>query len=183
MGLLHPIQCVGWHNLSISNSTLQMLKFENGKSFPHTLYWAYDYLFMLSTRFWSEGLCYLGIHGLCFVMGCSWSSNTMLWWRHQMEAFSALLTLCVGNPSLTRGFPSKRSVTQSFDVFFGMRLNKRLNKQTRCRWFETPWHSLCCHCNAIHQGYFTGTGATTWLTRMPGNWPEKYRPIYRTNPS
>ena len=146
-----------------------MLKFGNGKSFPHTLYGAYDYLFMLSNWCWSEGLCYLGIHGFCFIMGCSWSSNTMPWWRHQMEAFSALLTLCVGNPSLTRGFPSKRPVTQSFDVFFGIRLNKQLNKQSRCRWFETSWRSLWCNCNAIHQGYFTGTGAITWLTWMPGN--------------
>ena len=33
---------------------------------------------------------------------------------------------------------------RSFDVFFYLRLNKRLNKQTTCRWFETPslplWH-------------------------------------------
>ena len=47
----------------------------------------------------------------------------------------------------TGGFPSQRSVTQSFDIFFDVRLNKWLNKQPRCRWFETPPRSLCRHCN------------------------------------
>ena len=41
-------------------------------------------------------------------------------WRHQMETFSALLALCVGNPAVTGGFPSQRPVTRSFDVFFDL---------------------------------------------------------------
>ena len=32
----------------------------------------------------------------------------------------------------------KKPVTQSFDVFFAPRLNKRLSKQSKHRWFETP---------------------------------------------
>ena len=68
-------------------------------------------------------------------------------WRHQMETFSALLALCEGNPSVTGGFPSQRPVTRSFDVFFCARLNKRLSKQSRCWWFETPRRSLWRHCN------------------------------------
>ena len=43
-------------------------------------------------------------------------------WRHQMETFSALLALCVGNSPVTGEFPSQRPVTQSFDVFFDLRL-------------------------------------------------------------
>ena len=35
----------------------------------------------------------------------------------------------------------------SFDVFFDLRLNKRLSKQSRHRWFETPSHPLWRHCN------------------------------------
>ena len=69
------------------------------------------------------------------------------WWRHQMETFSALLALCEGNPPVTGGFPSQRPVTQSFDVFFGLRLNKRLSKQSRRRWFERPSRLLWHHCN------------------------------------
>ena len=51
------------------------------------------------------------------------------WWRHQMETFSALLALCEGNPPVTGGFPSQKTVTQSFDIFFDQRLNKRLGKR------------------------------------------------------
>ena len=60
------------------------------------------------------------------------------WRRHQVETFSALLALCVGNSLVTGEFPSQRLVTRSFDVFFDLCLNKRLSKQSR-RWrFEMP---------------------------------------------
>ena len=62
---------------------------------------------------------------------------------------SALLVLCEGNPPATGGFPSQMPVTRCFDVFFDLRLNKRLNKQSRRRRFETPLHSLWRHCNII----------------------------------
>ena len=68
-------------------------------------------------------------------------------WRHQMEAFSALLALCAGNSTVTGEFPSQRPVTQSFDIFFDLRLNKPLSKQSRGWWFETPCRSLWRHCN------------------------------------
>ena len=45
-----------------------------------------------------------------------------------METFSALLALCAENSPVTGEFPSQRPVTQSFDVFFDLRLNKRLSK-------------------------------------------------------
>ena len=44
-------------------------------------------------------------------------------------------------------FPTQRPVTRSFEVFFDLRLNKRLSKQTRCWWFETQSWSLWRHCN------------------------------------
>ena len=69
------------------------------------------------------------------------------WLHHQMETFSALLALCEGNPLVTGGFLSQRPVMWSFDVFFELCLNKRLSKQSRNRWFETPSRSLCRHCN------------------------------------
>ena len=43
--------------------------------------------------------------------------------------------------------PSQRPVTRSFAVFFNLRLNKRLNKQSRRWWFGMPLHSLWRHCN------------------------------------
>ena len=45
-----------------------------------------------------------------------------------METFSALLAICVGNLPVTGEFPAQRLVTQSFGVFFDLRLNKRLSK-------------------------------------------------------
>ena len=69
------------------------------------------------------------------------------WWRHQMEIFSALLALYEGNPPLTGGLPSQRPVTRSFYTFFDLHLNKRLNKQSRLQWTETPLRSLWRHCN------------------------------------
>ena len=46
-------------------------------------------------------------------------------------------------------FPTQRPVTRSFDVFFDLRLNKRLSKQPWGWWFETPSWSLWRQCNAI----------------------------------
>ena len=46
-----------------------------------------------------------------------------------METLSALMTICAGNSSVTGEFPSQSPVTKSFDVFFDLRLNKRLSKQ------------------------------------------------------
>ena len=72
----------------------------------------------------------------------------MSWWRHKMETFSALLAICVGNSPVPGEFPSQRPVTGRFDVFFDLRLNKRLNKQSWGWWFETPSHPLWRQCHA-----------------------------------
>ena len=76
-------------------------------------------------------------------------SSSIPWWRHQMEAFSALLALCEGNSPVTGAFPSQRPMTRNFDVFFDLHLDNKLNKQSRCRWFEMPSRSLSRHCNAL----------------------------------
>ena len=69
------------------------------------------------------------------------------WWRHQMETFSALLALCAGNSLVTGEFSSQRPVTRSFDVFFDLRLNKRLSKQSWGWWLETLSCPSWRHCN------------------------------------
>ena len=43
-----------------------------------------------------------------------------------METFSALLAIC----AVPGEFPARRPVTRSFDVFFDLRLNERLSKQS-----------------------------------------------------
>ena len=46
-------------------------------------------------------------------------------------------------------FPAQRSVTPSFDVFFDLRLNKRLSKQSRGWWFDTLSCPLWRQCNVV----------------------------------
>ena len=88
------------------------------------------------------------------ISACSSLSNPS-WWRHQMETFSALLALCAGNSPVTGEFPSQRPVTGNFGIFFDLRLNKRLSKQSWGWWFETPCHPLWCHYNGNHSSAFS----------------------------
>ena len=69
------------------------------------------------------------------------------WWRQQMETFSTLLAICAGNSPVPGEFPTQRPVTRSFDVYFDLRPNKRLCKQSWGWWFETLSWSLWRHCN------------------------------------
>ena len=53
---------------------------------------------------------------------------------------------------------SPQKVTRSFDGFFDLRLNKRLSKHWRGRWYETSSCPLWRHCNAV---YLTGRSGST----------------------
>ena len=76
-----------------------------------------------------------------------WMNGDHSWWRHQMETFSALLAICAGNSPAPGEFPAQRPGTRSFDVFFDLRLNKRLSKQPWGWWFETLLCPFWRHCN------------------------------------
>ena len=71
--------------------------------------------------------------------------DVMTWWRYQMETFSALLAICAGNSPVTGEFPAQRPATWTFDVFFDLRPNKRLSKQSWGWWFEMPSRPLWRH--------------------------------------
>ena len=73
------------------------------------------------------------------------SCNRGSWWCRQMETFSALLALCAGNSPVTGEFPAQTPVARGVDVFFDLRLNKRLSNQTRRWWFEMPLGPLWRH--------------------------------------
>ena len=77
-----------------------------------------------------------------------------------METFPALLAICAGNSQVTSEFPAQRPVVWSFDVFFNLRLNKRLNKQSGGWWFESPLHPLWRHSNVID---FIDVTLVLWL--------------------
>ena len=76
-----------------------------------------------------------------FLRELEWYGQFYSWWRHQMETYSALLALCLGNSPVNGEFPSQRPVTRSFDVFFDLCLRKQ------GWWLETPSCSLWRHCN------------------------------------
>ena len=85
-----------------------------------------------------------------YLESFSWKARGLhfiSWWRHRMKTFSALLALREGNPPVIGRFLSQRPVTRSFDIFFDLQLDKRLSKQRRHRWFETPSRWLWRHCN------------------------------------
>ena len=89
-------------------------------------------------------------------------SVNVRWWvlsaMHRTPVLSHMMTSSNGNIFRVtdhlcgeftghRWFPTQRPVTRSFDVFFGVRLNKRLGKQSWSWWFETPSRSLWRHSN------------------------------------
>ena len=65
-------------------------------------------------------------------------------WKHFL-----ILAICAGNSPVPGEFPAQRPVTQSFDVFFDLCLNKWLSKQSWGWWFETVLCPLSCHCNGV----------------------------------
>ena len=52
-----------------------------------------------------------------------------------METFSVLLAICAGNSPIPGEFPAQRPVKRNFDVFFDLRPNKLLSKQSWGWWF------------------------------------------------
>ena len=90
----------------------------------------------------------------CFHVTTSYCirKKYMTWWRHQMETFSALLAICAGSsPTPRKKFPAQRPVARNVDIFFDLRLNKRLSKQPWDWWFETLSHPLWRHRNDMNQ--------------------------------
>ena len=88
------------------------------------------------------------------VLALDHVTDSFSWWRHEMETFSALLALCAGNSPVIGEFPAQKPVTQSFDTFFDLRLNKQLSKQSWGWLFEKPSRSSWRHCNVSISMFF-----------------------------
>ena len=109
-----------------------------------------------------------------------------VWYRahgFMMASSNENIFHATGVSSVTGEFPSQRPVTRMFELFFDLRLNKRLSKQSKRRWFETPSWSLWRHCNGNRprspatafrseaKGYpmlltgisYTSNGVTAWI--------------------
>ena len=69
-------------------------------------------------------------------------------WRLQYKHFPRYWLFVRGiHWSVPGEFPAQRPVTRSFHVFFDLRLNKPLSKQSWGWWFETLSRPLWRHCN------------------------------------
>ena len=71
--------------------------------------------------------------------------TSLPWWRYQMETFPRYWPFVRGIHRSPVKSPHK--TPRCFDVFFDLRLNKRLSKQSWGWWFMTPSHILWRHCN------------------------------------
>ena len=91
---------------------------------------------------------YLMKSSLCLVIGLNFmmtSSNGNIF---------HVTGICAGNSPNSDEFPTQRTVTRSFDVFFDLRLNKRFIKQSWGWWLETLSHRIWRHRNvSFRWGY------------------------------
>ena len=100
-----------------------------------------------------------------------------LWslWCHRMETFSTLRAICAGNSPVTSEFPPQRPVARNFNVFFDLRPNERLSKQSWVWWFEMPSCPWGPHCNVLS---FTNVFIYTYIfPTMSWIWQETQSPI------
>ena len=96
--------------------------------------------FYLMTPSWSTGDTpkYRSVHYGAWLYPAPWNAYTgqLRTWRHHMEALSAWLYICEGNPPIPVDSPRKRTVVQIFGVSSFGSLNKLFYKQSSCRWFR-----------------------------------------------
>ena len=109
----------------------------------------------LPSSFGWESILFIKTH---FIRGdslhISWWCTHLLhiyflfsWWRHQMGT-----GFCAGNSPVTAGIHRSSVNYLHTDQWRGalmFSLNKRLSKQSRRRWFETPSRSLGRHCDVV----------------------------------
>ena len=120
-----------------------------------------------------------------FITGCQWWNfrqndiffSMFPWpaWGHHGNGKPRMMTSSNGNIFCVTGplcgeftgpvnSHTQRSVTRSFDVFFDLRVNKRMSKQQWGWWFETPSWSLWRHRNDVSAMWET---ASSWTdTKM-----------------
>ena len=76
--------------------------------------WSYLFLLLLNIYEASMDLCLNWLQSsdadvvMVNVCVCIFESH-LTWWHHDMEALSALLALCEGNPPVACGFPSQKA--------------------------------------------------------------------------
>ena len=137
---------------------------------PGNLYWIlptceiiFGWQLMCFQEFWNT-IC----HEMDSQCQCYWRSFPPVLRWPPGNIFRVTVHLC---GEFTGGIPAQRPVTRIFDVFFDLRLNKRLSKQSRGWWFETPTHQLWRHCNGLSMpdmryGFAAVFNGLPWISHM-----------------
>ena len=104
---------------------------------------------------------YTSIHETILMTVC-FKHDDAIKWKH----FPRYWPFVRGIDRSPGNSPQKKPVTQSFDVFFDLRLNKRLSNQSWGWWFKTPSHPLWRHCNestaAVYRAHHPIQQAIIW---------------------
>ena len=131
---LHQVSC---HFVSTSLTRHSSIGNNYGLSWVHAVIFSCQVLYMSKLICWT-----------IFDFDGRPEACDSSWWLIKLKHFPRHWPL-FGEFTVTGEFPSQRPVTRSFDVFFDLRLNKRLSKQSWVWWFETLSRPLWRPCNVI----------------------------------
>ena len=101
----------------------------------------------------SAPVCYQFDHDVVDI-----AHDDVIKWKH----FPRYWSFERGNSPVTGEFPAQWLVTRGLNIFFDLRQNKWLSKQSRRRWFDTPSRSLWRHCSMNFNPILT---LVTWPVR------------------
>ena len=145
--LINIYQWTGWHHSKWSRQDPEKTRGEPELTPGHKTTWCFFFVCRIISP-WNAWF-FLLKETACIRCCCWWQFLAADW--HACTSFtqneglfrvnsivmtwsngniSELLAICAVNSPVTGEFPSQRPVTWSFDVFFDLRLNKRLSKQS-----------------------------------------------------
>ena len=114
----------------------------------HALFWISTY-HGYSGSIWPYGDINLGQQAIIiWTFGAANAENKCMMMSSN-GTICALLGIYAGTSPVNGEFRAQRQVTRSFYVFFDLRLDKRLSKQSWGWWFETLSHPLWRHANGL----------------------------------
>ena len=110
---------------------------------------------LLTLEFWSHNVSLSAIFHLSLniwyiiikMLSCTWLTHNKIMMTSSNGNIFRVTGLLCGEFTGPGESPAQRPVTQSFDVFFDLRLNKPLSKQPWGWWFEMLSWSLWRQCD------------------------------------
>ena len=137
MKLLHSCQC------TIYPSSQLIRQFEiTQKPMKDHIFISYILSRYLSGTCHNTVLASITLEGKGWYRDSFYTNDDIIKWKH-FPRYWPFVPGCNG----TRWIPHTKPVTRSFDVFFDLRLNKRLSKQSWGWWFGTLLRPLWRRCN------------------------------------